>query len=126
MTRDIAPHILIVEDEAPVRQLLATALQSAGYTVSTAEEGSEALQRLRSGPAPNLILLDLALPGLDGGAFRAEQRWDPEHGDIPVVVISGTPPDPEHLAHLAPAAYVTKPFDLAHLLELVAGLCPPG
>jgi CheY-like chemotaxis protein len=122
ITERTAP-ILIVEDDEAFTDMLRMALEEAGYSVATAVDGSEALQYLRREEPPCLILLDLMMPGVDGVAFRREQRWDPERGQIPVVVLTALRPDPERLSALAPAAYLTKPFELRELIEVVERLC---
>lgn len=120
-----ASRILIVEDEESLRNVLQTTLEQEGYSVATASDGGEALRHLRSSERPDLILLDLVMPGVDGMAFRREQRWDPERGEIPVIVVSAIAPEPDELRALAAADYLTKPFDMHRLLEVVARHCPP-
>ena len=73
---------------------------------------------------PSVILLDLAMPVMDGWTFRAEQRRDPRIASIPTIVLSASlGGDPRALDGLAPAAALTKPFDLDRLIETVQRLC---
>ena len=82
-------HVLVVEDEAEVRHLLRRMLVSEGWTVTEAENGRVALERLAEAvPRPDLIMLDLIMPQMDGFDFLAERRRNPDWSDIPVVVVT--------------------------------------
>jgi len=80
-------HILIVDDDAPTREGLAGLMEAAGHSVRMATNGMEALHQARA-HRPDLILLDLSMPIMDGWAFRTQQMVDPALADIPVVVLS--------------------------------------
>src|SRR6185436_12323698 len=86
-----AANILLVEDDFDVRDALIPILEYEGHRVVGAASGQEALDRLRSGAKPSLILLDLMMPGMSGMEFRAEQLRDPALASIPVVVVSADP-----------------------------------
>ncbi len=111
--------ILIVEDDPEVRRSLAAALHPHGIRVVLAEDGVEALERLRTGPLPCVILLDLRLPRLAGEEVLSAMRADTRFEQIPVITmtagVDGTP-DHEVIARLH------KPFDPADLLEIVLSL----
>lgn len=79
--------VLIVEDEKFLRDLLNLKLQAEGFAVSTAIEGREALQKIKNDP-PQLVLLDLVLPGLDGFEVLKKMRKDPLTAKIPVIIVS--------------------------------------
>src|SRR4051812_2995689 len=81
-------HILIVDDDADIRQMLSQVLELEGYSVSEACDGRQALEQLRNKVTPNVILLDLRMPGMDGFQFRAAQLKDPALAHIPVFVIT--------------------------------------
>jgi CheY-like chemotaxis protein len=81
-------HILIVDDDSDTREGLSLAMEAAGYSVRTARDGVEALKVLRQ-CRPDLILLDLVMPTMDGWTFRMQQLRDPALADIPVVVLAG-------------------------------------
>src|SRR5947208_5356923 len=85
------PHkrILLVEDCFRARELISLILGESGYMVSTAANGAEAIERLRTSDQPDLILLDLRMPVMDGWTLRAELKRDPELSSIPVVILSG-------------------------------------
>ena len=89
-------------------------LEREDYRVDCAGDGEEALDLLRRGERPALILLDARMPGCDGWCFRAEQRADPDLADIPVVVISGA-----DASALGAAGHLRKPFEPTELLEQV-------
>jgi CheY-like chemotaxis protein len=110
--------ILVVEDDDATRQAISLLLQGEGFSVVVARNGREALEHLRSGLRPRVILLDLAMPVLDGYAFRAAHLHDPELQDIPVVVCSGVA-DPQQAATLRPAALLTKPVEFARLTDAI-------
>jgi CheY-like chemotaxis protein len=114
----VAPpkRILIVEDDADVREALAEALRDAGLVVDVAVDGIEGLERLRSGAVPALILLDLRLPRLCGEELLRAMRDDEAFQHVPVITMTaGSDPtdDGEVVAHLH------KPFDLHDLLQIV-------
>jgi CheY-like chemotaxis protein len=81
-------QILIVEDDRAIRETFASILESEGYYVTRTCNGKEALDYLHHGVLPNLILLDLMMPVMDGYAFRKEQLKSKEWSHIPVVVLS--------------------------------------
>ncbi len=81
-------HVLVVEDDDVIRASLGELLEDSGYQVSFAENGQVALQVLTAGRAPDVIVLDLKMPVMDGWQFRAIQKDDPRLGLIPVVAIS--------------------------------------
>jgi CheY-like chemotaxis protein len=115
-------RVLVVDDDGPVRDALREILELEGYDVLTAENGLEALGRLRQGPRPAMILVDILMPVMDGWQFCAAQSEDPELRQIPVVVLSATreqqPPAQEH-----PADFLHKPPDIPRLLSTVARYC---
>jgi two-component system, chemotaxis family, chemotaxis protein CheY len=112
--------VLIVEDNDDVRTAMKTVLELEQYRAVTVGDGEEALQVLRGGLQPGLILLDLAMPRKDGFQFRAEQLQDPKLARIPVVVYSGAGNVDEKAAALGITAFLHKPIEIDELLELVA------
>jgi len=114
--------VLVVDDDGATREVLTLILEAAGYEVSCAANGREALDRLRRGARPGLILLDLMMPVLDGWGFRREQQRDPALASIPVVVVSAEADLRRRADSLAVAAYLEKPVEIDRLLETVRGL----
>jgi CheY-like chemotaxis protein len=117
-------RILLVEDDPALRSALAEVLRERGYHVTCAADGRDALAQL-DGEAPSVILLDLAMPVMDGWTFRAVQRRDPRYAAIPTVVLSASlsAADPRSLATLEPDAALSKPFEIERLIETVQRLC---
>jgi two-component system chemotaxis response regulator CheY len=111
--------ILVVEDDADVREAVATLLDIEGYDVLQAADGDEALRQLRSRLGRVvLILLDLHMPRMDGRAFRAAQLSDPDLAAIPVVIMSGATNGAVAAAQLGARAYFKKPVSPADLLTV--------
>lgn len=112
-----AKAVLLVEDDIDVREAVADTLDEAGYRVSPARNGQEALDMLRSGAVqPRVILLDLMMPVMDGWQFREEQLRDPALASIPVVALSAH----GGIEALDAAAHLRKPVELKQLLDTVA------
>jgi two-component system, OmpR family, KDP operon response regulator KdpE len=112
--RPAPARVLIVEDEPALLRALRINLRARGYDVSTAAAGREALAEARRRP-PDLVLLDLGLPDLDGGEVIRELRgWS----RAPVIVLSGRAGSGDKIGALDAGAddYVTKPFDMEELL----------
>jgi CheY-like chemotaxis protein len=109
--------VMVVDDDPALRDDLAAVLGDAGCTVVTCANGKEALAHLRSGaPLPGLIFLDLAMPVMDGYAFRQEQKNDPQLADIPVVVVTGVG-DP---VGLDAGKILRKPIPLTAVLDALS------
>lgn len=107
--------ILLVEDDEIVRRAIHMVLDWEGYQVQCAGNGQEALDMLRAGYRPSLILLDVLMPVLDGEEFRQEQLRDPDLASIPVIVVSAA-----HFAKAINAAHhIRKPFEVQELLEAI-------
>jgi two-component system chemotaxis response regulator CheY len=112
-----APHpILVVEDDADVRECLADILSGEGYFVHTAADGRDALGALERIPQPCVVLLDLMMPGMNGWDFLEAIRQTPALSDLPVVIVS---------AYQGPSGFpvLHKPVDLDELLRVVARYC---
>jgi len=112
--------VLVVEDDRDVRESLVAVLEDAGYRVMSAADGRVALEVLRAGPLPAVILLDLMMPVMDGFEFRAEQKRDPALDHIPVVVFTARWYPAELGGRLEANGYLTKPIRVDALLELVS------
>lgn len=115
--------ILIVDDDHDFREVLEELLQDEGYRTSAAANGQEALDHLRQGELPCIILLDLMMPGLSGWEFREQQRQDARLAGIPVAVITGVRNTLDRVAALDAVAYFQKPIDLPVLLATVSRHC---
>jgi CheY-like chemotaxis protein len=121
-------NVLIVEDDANTREMVASLLLTEGYHAVVAEDGLEGLHVLRTvkrraPEAPCLVLLDLAMPRLSGNEFRRAQLGDPDVAKIPVAVMSGLADAEEHARTLGAVATLTKPLDLNAVLDVVRRFC---
>jgi two-component system cell cycle sensor histidine kinase/response regulator CckA len=110
-------RILVVEDDQEILGTLCGLLEEEGYDVHPSGDGRDALDWLRKGPAPELIILDLMMPGMDGWEFRTIQRADPQLANIPVVAISAD--TSAKAAAIDATRFLRKPFRLTDLLEVV-------
>ena len=110
-------HILLVEDDRSIRVALQGILEDEGYAVTAADNGRQALERLRSSAAPDLIVLDLRMPVMDGWEFRAAQKDDPKLARIPVLAISAD--GSAKAAAIDAQAYLRKPLNMDALLNAI-------
>jgi CheY-like chemotaxis protein len=122
--RSARRSVLVVDDEADLRENLAEILEGAGYPVATAAQGADALAFLRrSASLPGLILLDLHMPVMGGSQFRVEQRRDPALARVPVVVVSASLDIEQHVREMDVREAMEKPVDPRRLIEVVARYC---
>jgi len=119
------PTILIVEDEFAIAELLEMVLADAGYEVLTAANGRQALERIAETPLPDLIITDFMMPVLDGAGLIAAIRNDPVKRDIPYIVMSSIPEANVREQVNGYRAFLRKPFQLAVLAAVVAGVVAP-
>ena len=116
--------ILLVEDDDPLREILARHLRARGHEIREAASAEEAADALRDGLRPALVLLDINLPGETGWSLL---RGDAlvGAGDPPVIVASATTVDPRRLREHRVAGYLPKPFPLQTLLDAIERLTAP-
>lgn len=115
--------ILVVEDDPDLVELLSFNLRACGFTVTTAGDGVDALKKTRS-IMPDLILLDLMLPELDGFGVCETLRRDPATAGIPIIMVTAMSSQFARLAGLEAGAndYITKPFSPKQLIARVQAL----
>lgn len=115
-----AERILIVEDEEPIAKLVAEALQRCGYRTEIAADGDEALEKTLE-MLPDLIILDLMLPGLDGWEVCRRLRDDRQTKNIPIIMLTARRGEGDVVAGLELGAddYMQKPFSIAELAARV-------
>ena len=122
-------RLLVVDDEPDVTVMLKFMLEKDGHSVSTANDGLSALAAVgvepadASKPLPDLVLLDMMMPGMDGYEVCQRLYADPRTRAVPVLMLTGKD-DMRDLNHRVPnvAAHVGKPFDPRQLRELIAGM----
>jgi CheY-like chemotaxis protein len=113
--------VLIVEDDADLRDMMAQLLNLEGFNAATVANGREALEYLQESDRPDVILLDLMMPVMDGWEFRRRQQADPSVSGVPVIVLSAL--DPTRAADVNANAFLKKPLDFDRLLALVRSYC---
>jgi CheY-like chemotaxis protein len=121
------PTLLIVEDDEATRDALTRRLERRGYTVLIAVDGQQAVSIGRSAK-PDLILMDLAMPGVDGWDATAYLKMDPETRHIPIIILSAhARPNDQHQAFAAGADdFGTKPVDFEGLIQKIETLLATG
>ena len=117
----MAKKILAVDDERHIVRLVEVNLQRAGYEVVTASNGLKALEELRSSSRPDLILLDLMMPVMDGTQLQEHLARDDELADIPVLVCSASGERARRQPHAV--GFLPKPVDPPALLDAVHRYC---
>ena len=116
---NVRPRVLVVDDEASIRDLLSKTLALAEYDVDVAPDGRSALERMRMDPY-DLLIADLKMPGMDGlTVIREAKRYK---GDLPVIIITGfsTESSAIEAVNLGVAGYLTKPFRVPQVLAAAA------
>ena len=117
-------RVLVVDDDRVIQQLLEVNLELEGYeVVATASDGQEALDKIAK-LAPDLVILDIMMPKMDGLEVCRRLKADPKFANIPVVLLSARAQDLDIREGLdiGANAYLTKPFDPVELLEVVGRL----
>ncbi|HVH46973.1 MAG TPA: response regulator [Labilithrix sp.] len=118
--------VLLVDDDADIREAAAFVLEDAGYHVVSAANGKEALSALERGLRPSVIVLDLMMPVMNGWEFHDNVRHNADLASIPMVVVTGDPMATQRADKLEVAAYLRKPFDASALLDLVGRIASPN
>ncbi len=113
--------VLIVEDDEDLREMMAQMLTLEGFQAVAVANGREALAYLHESERPDVILLDLMMPVMDGWEFRRQQQADPALAPVPVIVLSAL--DQVRATSLEAEAFLKKPLDFDRLLSLVRAYC---
>jgi len=111
--------VMIVDDDTDVRNAVSAVLKQRGYATAEAVNGRDALDQLRAGLRPGVILLDLQMPVMDGHAFSDACAQDPELASIPIVVVSSHTASAVKLAATRARAYLSKPVPFDRLLAMI-------
>lgn len=115
--------VLVIDDDLPIRGMLASALRQNGYQVLLAGDGAEG-QRALTIHHPDIVLLDLAMPGVNGWDFLQRLQETGHLGRLPIVVVSAhLRVEPQALLQMGVSAILPKPFNLNELLQLIEHLC---
>jgi CheY-like chemotaxis protein len=119
--------ILLIEDETQQREILQMMFESEGYEVVSADSAEVALAYLRTA-VPHMVVTDVKLGGVDGISMFEQLRQDPKFASVPFIFITGynDPSAIERVKSFGSAEYLTKPYNLDHLMERVKITLPPG
>lgn len=120
--------IMVVEDTHEIRELLEATLRFQGYSVVSAQDGEQALEKISKQP-PELIITDLLMPNMDGYALLYRLHGDPETSSIPILVLSATyvtKEDKEFALTLGAQEFMEKPFDISEFLLKVGEMLSQG
>ncbi len=118
------PLVLVVDDDPDILEAICDILGTESYRVARARNGLEALERVDA-ERPDVILLDLMMPVMDGVTFAAALRQRPAVADVPILVISADG-NPARAASVNARGYLAKPFDIDALLAHVAAITRAG
>jgi CheY-like chemotaxis protein len=116
-------NVLIVEDDDLTREALESILTSNGCTAAGVANGREAINYLHRNPRPDLILLDMMMPVMNGWEFRSQQKRDPELAPIPVVVCSAVGDIQQEVSLVGAEGCLQKPINADQLLDTVRHFC---
>jgi CheY-like chemotaxis protein len=116
----MSPTVVIVEDDPGIRALLRTMFEIRGHTLHEAERGDEAVEAVRAA-SPDIVLLDIGLPGIDGLEVLRQLKDDEALRDIPVIMVTAWDDAPrvERARELGAVDYINKPFDALALVDRV-------
>jgi CheY-like chemotaxis protein len=113
------PHILLIEDNADIREAMAIVLSSEGYSITETADGSLGLEALLAQGPFDVIVLDLVMPVMDGGTFL-DRKSNSAFAEVPVVICSSTMPSVQLVGYAGVVSVVTKLDGPAALLDAVA------
>jgi CheY-like chemotaxis protein len=117
-------RVLVVDDERPIREVVAEALREAGHEVEAARNGAEALE-ITLGWRPDVIVLDLMMPVLNASGFVRLLRLKPASAAVPIVLLTAAYEPHAEAQSLGASACLTKPFKLEELLAAVEHAATP-
>jgi CheY-like chemotaxis protein len=119
--RHTLTRILVIDDEPTICELVADTLRDSGYTVDTAPNGADALDRMQR-HLPQAIVLDLMMPRLNASGFVERMRLIPRFAGIPILIVTASYAAHEAAERLGARACLTKPFELDELVDQVGRL----
>jgi two-component system chemotaxis response regulator CheY len=118
----LAKKILIIEDDPDIQSILGLALSREGHTIFKAGNGFEGLQALKTNPLPDLILLDLMMPVMNGyQVIEQLDQSEPRLRNLPLVILSAMP-DGDKIARTSSRRFIAKPIDFDDLCDLISEL----
>ncbi|MDQ3281676.1 MAG: response regulator [Acidobacteriota bacterium] len=114
------PVILVVDDDAPILMLMRNLLREFGFEPVAAGSGQQALVEARK-RTPDLILLDRNMPGMTGDEVLRELRATNGFAEVPILILSGEPLEPDEIERIGATGAVLKPFDVPSLVQTIRG-----
>ena len=123
----MAKRILVVDDDPDILALIRTSLKEEGYEVETAANGHECLERIKINP-PDALILDILMPGINGGQVAKQLKSDPQFATIPIIIVTAVGEKKfvkAAIFDLGVVHYLVKPFDPHDLLEKLAQTLSP-
>lgn len=119
----MSKHVLVVEDEVNIIEAISFILSRDGWTVSTHSNGHDAVEAINAA-APDLLILDVMLPGKSGFDILSDVRADPATQDLPIMMLTarGQAKDRETAMRLGATHFMTKPFSNAEVLSTIRAL----
>jgi CheY-like chemotaxis protein len=115
-------HVLVIDDDADIREVLTGVLSDNGLVAHAVGNGKDALEYLATNPRPRVILLDLMMPVMDGTQFREAQLADARLASIPIIVVSAAQDAANRSRTLRAQGCVAKPIDVEHLMASMGPL----
>ncbi|HEX9290222.1 MAG TPA: response regulator [Anaeromyxobacteraceae bacterium] len=115
-------RVLLVEDDRALNELLTEFLELQGLEVTAVESGDDALRELEGDAPPDIVLLDLRVPGISGGEVLRRMKQNPRWSHIPVAAMTGMRPGEFHLV-ADPDEFLAKPFDIDALSAALVRMC---
>ena len=114
------PIILVVDDDAPILLLMRNLLREFGFEPVAAGSGPQAIEEARR-RTPDLILLDRNMPGMNGDEVLRELRSTDDLAEVPILIVSGEPLEPDEIERIGATGAVLKPFDVPSLVATIRG-----
>jgi CheY-like chemotaxis protein len=114
-------RVLVVDDEPTIRNLIADALREADFDIQMAANGVEALKLMETW-VPCVVVLDLMMPRLDGTGFTELMRLNPRYAGVPILLVTAAYGAEQAAEQVGARAFLSKPFELDHLVEMVSQL----
>jgi CheY-like chemotaxis protein len=120
------PWVLVVDDDRDIRDVMVMILDLEGYRAVGASDGMDALDQIRTRGRPDVVLLDLRMPHMNGAELAAALRGDPQLAPAPIVILSGDTNAPEVADALGAQGMLKKPIELRELIATVRQFVPDG
>jgi len=115
-------RVLVIDDEADIQAVIHALLETSDYEVESAEDGQAALDKLLSGTKPDIILLDLMMPGMSGYMLLNELHNRGLHTAFSIIIMSADVFTKQQMDHMGVKGFISKPFDINELQQMIDAL----